>query len=228
MSVVRSRLLPILACCAGVALGGVTGVVSGGIMGSAQAQEPKSNLRLDGASAPKDAPGDAPSGGKSSQTERRDVDALLDALARAPDAETAGRLEQTVLQAWLASGSDTIDLLMERAMFAMEGKDYALALELLDAIVELKPDFAEGWNKRATLYYLIDDYDRSMRDIQKVLALEPRHFGALSGLGLILQDVGQTRGALAAFQQALAVHPFLGNIEDSVTELLREVEGDAI
>ena len=133
-----------------------------------------------------------------------------------------------MLQAWLASGSDTIDLLMERAMFAMEGKDYALALELLDAIVELKPDFAEGWNKRATLYYLIDDYDRSMRDIQKVLALEPRHFGALSGLGLILQDVGQTRGALAAFQQALAVHPFLGNIEDSVTELLREVEGDAI
>lgn len=221
MSAFHPKLFLIVACCAGIASGAAT-------IG-ARAQEPKSNLRLDGGAAvAEDFSGDALSGGDAGKADQRDVDALLDALSRAPDAETASRLEQTVLRAWLDSGSDTIDLLMERAIIAMEGKAYALALELLDAIVEIKPDYAEGWNKRATLYYLIDDYDHSMRDIQKVLALEPRHFGALSGLGLILQDVGEKRGALAAFRQALAVHPFLGNVEESVDELLREVEGDAI
>ena len=110
----------------------------------------------------------------------------------------------------------------------MESKDYGIALELLDAIVEMRPGYAEGWNKRATLFYLMDDYDRAMRDILEVLEREPRHFGALSGLGLILQEVGQKRGALEAFRRALAVHPHLGNVQDSIKALVGEVEGEEI
>ncbi|MFN0264666.1 hypothetical protein ACKTEK_12385 [Tepidamorphus sp. 3E244] len=159
---------------------------------------------------------------------KSEVDALLDALAQAGDAETASRIEQSVLQAWLASGSDTIDLLMSRAVMAMEGKHYPLAMEILDSVIEMKPDYVEAWNKRATLFYLIDDYDRSMRDITATLAIEPRHFGALSGMGLILQEVGQAKGALSAFRQALEVHPFLGNLRENVDELEREVEGEEI
>ena len=121
-----------------------------------------------------------------------------------------------------------VDLLMKRVITAINDEDYSLALALLNRIVEIRPGYAEGWNKRATLYYLIDDYGRSMRDIQMVLSLEPRHFGALSGLGLILQEVGQKAGALAAFRQALSVHPFLGNLQENVEELAHEVEGDAI
>lgn len=159
---------------------------------------------------------------------RSEIDALLDALSRASDAETASRIEQSVLQVWMVSGSDTIDLLMNRAVIAIETKQYPIALELLDAIIELKPDYVEAWNKRATLFYLIDDYDRSMRDIRQVLAREPRHFGALSGLGLILQEVGQKKGALSAFREAMSVHPFLENVQDSIKELVRDVEGDEI
>ncbi len=162
------------------------------------------------------------------ESEISQIDGLLEALANAPDSETASRIEQSVLQAWLESGSDTVDLLMVRAVGAMDSKDYGIALELLDAIVEMRPAYAEGWNKRATLYYLIDDYDRAMRDILKVLELEPRHFGALSGLGLILQEVGQKRGALEAFRRALAVHPYLGNVRDSIDALETEVEGEGI
>ena len=196
----------------------------------AVAQTPKSGSRLsDGAGRPA-ASAALPDGGAAKADEKpvSDAEALLDALAQAPNAEAAARLEQSILQTWLNSSSDTIDLLMSRATIAMEAKQYPLALEILDSVIEMKPNYAEGWNKRATLYYLIDDYGRSMHDIQMVLSLEPRHFGALSGLGLILQEVGQKAGALAAFRQALSVHPFLGNLQDNIDELVRDVEGNEI
>ena len=198
----------------------------------AAAQSSKSASRLG------DKPGEAPAATAAlppnADADKKDAepaskaDALLDALAKATDSDTATRLEQSILQTWMDSGSDTIDLLMSRAVIAMETKQYPLALEILDSVIEMKPNYAEGWNKRATLYYLIDDYGRSMHDIQMVLSLEPRHFGALSGLGLILQEVGQKAGALAAFRQALSVHPFLGNLQDNIDELVRDVEGNEI
>ncbi|MEZ5876874.1 MAG: tetratricopeptide repeat protein [Tepidamorphaceae bacterium] len=197
---------------------------------AASAQSHKSDSRLGDKSSQAQLPADL-SGevdGKEAREPASKVDAMLDALAEASDPDTATRLEQSLLQAWLNSGSSTIDLLMNRAVIAMDAKQYPLALEILDSVIEMKPSYAEGWNKRATLYYLIDDYGRSMRDIQMVLSLEPRHFGALSGLGLILQEVGQKAGALAAFRQALSVHPFLGNLQENVEELAHEVEGDAI
>ncbi|MGE0233108.1 MAG: hypothetical protein AB7O39_12305 [Flavobacteriaceae bacterium] len=153
---------------------------------------------------------------------------LLDALSQAQDEALGHALQAQILVRWGQSGSETIDLLMKWALAAMEEKDFPLALELLSEIILLKPDYAEGWNKRATVYYLIDEYALSMSDINHVLQLEPRHFGALSGLGLILKETGDKKNALAAFRRALAVNPFLDNAREAADELTVQVEGRGI
>ena len=96
---------------------------------------------------------------------------------------------------------------------------------LLDAIVELKPDYVEAWNRRATIYFMKKDYGRALADIRQVLAREPRHFGALSGLGLIMQELGDEKHALEVYRKALAVHPYLERIPDIVKSLTEKVEG---
>jgi len=100
-----------------------------------------------------------------------------------------------------------------------------VALKLLDAIIKLRPDYTEAWNRRATLYYLQNDYARSLADIQQVLAREPRHFGALAGLGMIMQDLGDEKRALDAFRKALAVNPHLEKVPELVKQLTEKVEG---
>ncbi len=115
--------------------------------------------------------------------------------------------EAAILKLWLESGSDTVDLLMERTLKAMDEKNYSLALDFLDRIVTLEPDYVEGWNKRATVFYLTDDYGKSVSDIERVLSIEPRHFGALAGLGTILRELGDDKRALEAYRQALALDP---------------------
>jgi tetratricopeptide (TPR) repeat protein len=109
---------------------------------------------------------------------------------------------------WQQSGNPELDAALERAILIM-GRAPALAMPVLDDIVARAPNWAEAWNKRATVLYLMGEHDRSVADIDRVLALEPRHFGALAGLGLIHIEKGQTREALAAFRRALAVNPFL-------------------
>ena len=89
----------------------------------------------------------------------------------------------------------------------MEQENYPLALDVLDQVVLVKPDFAEGWNKRATVYYLLDDYAASLTDIRRTLALEPRHFGALAGLGMILEHTGHEERAIEVFRRALEINP---------------------
>lgn len=159
----------------------------------------------------------------------RDIaETLLDQLASADDEATAKALETRVREIWQRSGSDTADLLLGRAGDAFKREDYARALQYLDTIVALRPDFVEGWNMRATVYYMLDEYDLSMSDIEQVLSLQPRHFGALSGLGMIFRELNQPRQALEAFRRALAVNPFLDNARTSVRRLEVEVEGRAI
>jgi tetratricopeptide (TPR) repeat protein len=114
---------------------------------------------------------------------------------------------------------------MTRVKSAIAAQDLDLALKLLDAIVALKPDYVEGWNRRATIYYMKKDFDRALADIQQVLAREPRHFGALSGLGMILQEFGDDKHALGVFRRALAVHPRLPRIPDLVKSLSEKIEG---
>ena len=152
----------------------------------------------------------------------QNLDRLFEALKIAPDEESAKYIENRIWAIWLASGSDTANLLMGRVKTAIDGKDVDLAIKLLNAIIEIKPDFIEAWNRRATLYYMKKDFGRALADIREVLAREPRHFGALAGLGIILQEFGDDKRALDAFRRALAIHPHLERIPDLVKKLTRQ------
>jgi tetratricopeptide (TPR) repeat protein len=153
------------------------------------------------------------------------LDTLFGALKLAPDEASAKAIEERIWAIWVSSGSDTCNLLMSRVRAATDEKDYDLAIKLLDAVIALKPDYVEAWNRRATVYYLKQDYGHSLADIAEVLAREPRHFGALSGLGMILQEIGDDKHALEAYRKALAVDPHLDNVPDVVKTLTEKVEG---
>ena len=172
---------------------------------------------------PSDLPGDLrrPQRGERSFN----LDTLFDALKIAPDAESAKAIEERIWAMWIVSGSDTCNLLMGRVKAAADAKDYDLAIKLLDAVVAINPDYVEAWNRRATVYYLKKDYGRALSDIREVLAREPRHFGALSGLGLILQEIGDDKRALEAYRKALAIDPHLEHVPDVVKTLREKVEG---
>ena len=158
----------------------------------------------------------------------RGLDFLFGALKAAPDAESAKLVENRIWALWLASGSDTANLLMTRAKSAIDSNDLDLAVELLDAIVKIKPDYVEGWNRRATLHYMRKEYAQSMEDIRQVLIREPRHFGAMSGLGMILQEFGDEKHALDVFRRALEINPHLAKIDEMVKGLTEKVEGRGI
>jgi tetratricopeptide (TPR) repeat protein len=158
----------------------------------------------------------------------QNLDRLFEALKIAPDDESAKYIENRIWAIWMASGSDTANLLMGRVKTAIDGKDVDLAIKLLNAVIEIKPDFLEAWNRRATLYYMKKDFGRAIEDIREVLAREPRHFGALAGLGIILQEFGDDKRALDAFRRALAVHPHLERIPDLVKKLSDKIDGREI
>lgn len=155
----------------------------------------------------------------------KNLDFLFGALKAAPDQESAKAVEARIWALWTATPSDTAALLMARAKLAMDGKDTGVALKLLDAVIKLRPDYVEAWNRRATIYYLQNDYSRSMEDIRQVLIREPRHFGALAGLGMIMQETGDDKNALEAFRKALAINPYLERVPDLVKSLTEKVEG---
>jgi tetratricopeptide (TPR) repeat protein len=156
------------------------------------------------------------------------LDALFEVLAKAPDANIAKVIESRLESLLAQSGSDTSDLLMGRARVAMEAKESDLALGLLDSVVAIQPDFVEARARRATVYFLQKDYARSLADLRMVLAREPRHYGALSGLGVIMQDLGEDKRALEAFRKALSIHPYLTGVTDLVKKLTVKVEGREI
>lgn len=158
----------------------------------------------------------------------RNVEFLFEALKIAPDAASAKSIEDRIWAVWFVSGGDTANLLMTRVKTAVEGEDTGLAIKLLDAVIELKPDYVEAWNRRATIYYMRKEYEQSLQDIRQVLAREPRHFGALAGLGLIMQDLGEDKRALDMYRRALAIHPHLPRIPDLVKTLTEKVEGRPI
>jgi tetratricopeptide (TPR) repeat protein len=155
----------------------------------------------------------------------RGLDFLFGALKAAPDEASAKHVEARIWALWMQTPSDTAALLMLRAKAAMDAQQTDVALKLLDAVVKLRPDYVEAWNRRATLYYLRNDYTRSLQDIEQVLVREPRHFGALAGLGMIMQDLGDEKRALDAFRKALAINPHLEKVPELVRTLTEKVEG---
>ena len=153
------------------------------------------------------------------------LDFLFGALKVAPDEASAKNIEDRIWAVWLTSGSDTCNLLMTRVKAAIDGENYDLAVRLLDAIIEIRPKYVEAWNRRATVFFLKKDYGSALADLRQVLAREPRHFGALSGLGAIMLDVGDEKNALDAYRRALAIDPHLKGIADKVKTLTEKVEG---
>ena len=156
------------------------------------------------------------------------LDALFAALKTATNDEEAREFVAEIWRVWNASGRPEVDALMTQASTAMGARDFALARRLLDEVVKLAPDFAEGWNRRATLRYLIGDHPGSIADIDKVLALEPRHFGAIAGRGLIHLATEQWKDALAAFRKALVLNPFLNERHQIIPRLETLLEGEKL
>lgn len=155
----------------------------------------------------------------------QDIEFLFGALKAAPNSEAAKAVEGRIWALWMVSPSDTAMLLMGRVRRAVETKDLDLAVKLLDSIVVLRPDYVEAWNRRATLHYLRKDFTRSIEDIRQTLAREPRHFGALAGLGMIMQELGDDKRALEVFRKAVEVNPHLPRIPDLIKTLTEKVEG---
>ena len=171
---------------------------------------------------PPEAPGKMP---KVGADRGKGLDFLFGALKAAPDEASAKHVEARIWAIWLQTPSDTAALLMMRAKAALDAQQTEVALKLLDAIIKLRPDYTEAWNRRATLYYLQNNYMRSLADIEQVLIREPRHFGALAGLGMIMQDLGDDKRALDAFRKALAIDPHLEKVPELVKTLSEKVEG---
>lgn len=194
-----------------------------GMPAQAQAKTPKSGVaeakQLEQALAPKPAP---------EALRKQTLDDLFDRLHNAGDSGDAERIAASIEQVWLQSDSDTANLLMQRAIVSIQARNYPLALSLFDKLVALEPDWAEAWNQRATTRFLTGDTDGAMADIDRVIKLEPRHFGALAGMGMILQGEGLDKSALEIFKKALAIYPLAPDIQKLIEKLTLEVEGQDI
>jgi tetratricopeptide (TPR) repeat protein len=159
------------------------------------------------------------------RTRAQTLDDLFARLAASKDADETNGLVAAIDRLELVSGSDAGDLIMARAMAAMGAKNYDVAASLLDKLIDLDPQWAEAWNKRATLRFILEDDKGSMADIAHVLQIEPRHFGALSGMGMIFERRGFRDDALKAYRRALTIAPQLQSIKNSVDRLTKAVEG---
>ncbi len=160
------------------------------------------------------------------------LDRLFERLTITTSEEEASNITREIWQRWTANDDPAVSQLMQTGIRALNYSTYRRALQSFDRVIEMAPEFAEGWNKRATLYYHIKEYRRSIDDIKETLRLEPRHFGAWSGLGLVSIAQENYSGALAAFKKALSINPHIANIRRYVQKLedwqRREDEENAI
>ncbi|MDN2565677.1 hypothetical protein N1F89_05540 [Aquibium sp. A9E412] len=172
------------------------------------------------------APDDGPPTFQQQHEER--LDTLFADLKRERNETAAKRIAGRIQEEWNRSGSDTADLLMRWAYKAMREREFAVALDFLDQVVVQFPGYAEGWNRRATVHFMMDNHAKAMADIARTLALEPRHFGALAGLAGILKANGDNALALDAYRRVLAVYPMMREAQEEVAELAEEIAGENI
>ncbi|MGE5503116.1 MAG: tetratricopeptide repeat protein [Actinomycetota bacterium] len=160
---------------------------------------------------------------------RRDTAGDLDSLfarLRATDSDSEAKtIEVAIRHVWAHSAVPDADALMIQAIQAMRGGDYDTALDFADKVVELDPTFAEGWNLRATVHYMRDDYGPAVSDIGHVLSIEPRHYAALAGLGKIMLELDDKKAALWAFERALSINPHLDSVREEIDDLREELAG---
>ena len=157
-------------------------------------------------------------------------DRLADLFAalQSAEGEAARAIEVKIIQEWSESGSPAMDLLLERGREAMEEQDWELAIEHLSALVDHAPGFAEGWNMRATAYFQAGRLGQALADIRRTLALNPRHFGALSGLGVIMEQLGHEEAALEAWREVEKLSPNRPELEATLERLERETLGQTL
>jgi len=158
---------------------------------------------------------------------RADVDTLLSELAR-PDQERWSRIERQILREWSRSGSAVADYLFQRGQEALRSGRTEDAIAHFSAVIDHAPDFAEGWNARATAYYQANRLGQAMSDIEEVLARNPRHFGALSGMGIILEQLEYHERARDAYAAAQSIHPHRPTINDALARLDRRLQGTSL
>lgn len=154
-----------------------------------------------------------------------ELDALFAQLEQAPDAETAVPIEQQIWLRWSDSGSPTVNVLLERAAAAESDGDPEMAERFLDQASDLAPEYAEPWNRRANLAYRAEDFPGAIAAIQETLKREPRHFAALTALGIIYEELNQPRAALDAYRAALVIHPHYETAQQGVRRLEPRIDG---
>lgn len=194
----------------------------------AQGNEPDAGKNAGKAADPKSADADKDKKKRKVQTRADALNELFERLAKAESEREARGITRAIERLWAQSGSPTADILMGRALRSFRKKNYKLALQLLDKIVVVKPQWAEGWNQRATARYYNEDPMGSIADIARALAREPRHYNALVGLGLILRRAEENKRALQVFRKALELNPQNKKIKDLVDRLKIMVEGREI
>lgn len=156
------------------------------------------------------------------------LDRLYGQLKRERNERAAQRLARLIRDEWTKSGSSSIDLMMQWSQKAIEAKKFDVALDFLDQVTLLEPDFAEGWNRRATVHFMMDAYPKAMNDIRKVLELEPRHFAALSGMAAIFKVYDRKQAALNAYSRVLVIYPTMRSAQEEVGRLSEELAGEAL
>jgi tetratricopeptide (TPR) repeat protein len=154
------------------------------------------------------------------------LDDLFSKLKKARDPRYAKAVADSIWSEWFRSGSASVDLMMSWANTAYEEKKYNVALDFLDQVVIRAPNFAEGWNRRATLHYSMDNFAKSMADIEKTLEIEPRHFGALAGMATILERIDRKEAALKVWERALSVYPAMDSAQKAVIRLTEELAAE--
>lgn len=150
---------------------------------------------------------------------------LFSILQSTSDQNEAKRVEAQIWGIWTRRGVDNIDNTMALGIQAMSAGAYRQSIFLFDGIIAKAPDYAEAWNKRATAYYLAGKFEESVRDIQKTLILEPRHFGALAGMGMIYDAIGKPEAAMNVWEKALSIHPHMPGIRARVSAIKKKLDG---
>ncbi len=153
------------------------------------------------------------------------MEILFSELRAAPDVASADLAEKQIWARWTSSGSATVDVLLERANAAEAAGDTGLARAFLIQAADLAPTFAEPWHRRAAIAYAEQDYAGAIRAIEETLTREPSHFAAYAGLGVIYEELGQDAAALAAYREALQIHPYLTTARQGERRLSARLNG---
>ena len=156
-----------------------------------------------------------------------ELEALFEGLKSAEPAQAA-QIENRIQEIWSQSGSPSMDLLLDRGREALTEGDTTLAIQHFTALIDHAPEFAEGYNGRATAYFQAGRYGLSLEDIRQTLTLNPRHFGAMSGLALILEELERPDEALSAWREVQKINPSREGIKEAITRLERRVEGEKL